>query len=353
VPPRLALIQLLTREGNARDAVTAADAAQSALPGNLQVTSALGAAQLAAGNANQAVATFQRVVQAQQQSAPALIRLAEAQAASQDIPNAIISTRKAMALQPNDPTAWLLLTRLMLVSGHPDDAIAEARKLQKEQPDRAFGYALEGEILAAQKKWSEAAAVYQKAYARAPVAGIAARTYMVLANAGDANGATQLADKWNAAHPKDVTLRVASAQMSQVRKDIPRAIAQYRAALEVDPDNVQVLNNLAWLLQEQGGQDAAARDYAERAYRSQPLNPSVMDTLALTLLKAGDKARGTQLLRMASNLDPRNSDIRLHLVQALSTSGDKSGARREAEPLLKLAPSATARVEAEKVLSTL
>jgi len=63
--------------------------------------------------------------------------------------------------------------------------------------------------------------------------------------------------------------------------------------------------------------------------------------------------RGTQLLRMASNLDPRNSDIRLHLVQALSTSGDKSGARREAEPLLKLAPSATARVEAEKVLSTL
>jgi Tfp pilus assembly protein PilF len=225
--------------------------------------------------------------------------------------------------------------------------------MQKEQPDRPFGYALEAEILAAQKKWPDAAALYQKAYARAPVPGIAARTYIVLVSAGEANAAAQLADKWNAAHPKDVTLRVASAQMSQLRKDVPHAIAQYRAALEIDPNNVQVLNNLAWLLLQQGGQDAAAHDYAERAYRQTPMNPSVMDTLAMTLLKSGDKARGTQLLRMASNLDPRNSDIRLHLVQALSSSGDKSGARKEAQPLLKLAPSATARVEAEKLLSTL
>jgi Tfp pilus assembly protein PilF len=174
---------------------------------------------------------------------------------------------------------------------------------------------------------------------------------VLLSNAGDANGAAQFADKWNAAHPKDVSLRVAAAQISQLRNDNARAIAQYRAALEIDPNNVQVLNNLAWLLQQ--GKDASARDYAERAYRQAPLNPSVMDTLALTLLQSGDKARGTQLLRMASNLDPRNNEIRLHLVQALSTSGDKTGARREAEPLLKLDPAASARVEAEKALSTL
>jgi Flp pilus assembly protein TadD len=78
-----------------------------------------------------------------------------------------------------------------------------------------------------------------------------------------------------------------------------------------------------------------------------------MDTLALTLLPTSDKSRGLQLLRMAANLDPRNNEIRLHLVQALSTSGDKSGARREAQPLLKLDPSSSARIEAEKVLSTL
>src|SRR5205085_1313241 len=109
--------------------------------------------------------TFQRLAQAQPQDAAPLLRLAEAQAASKDTNGAIATARKAIALQPAEPSSWLLLTKLMLSVGRADEAIAEARKLQKEQPDRAFGYALEGEILAAQRKWTDAAAAYQRGLA--------------------------------------------------------------------------------------------------------------------------------------------------------------------------------------------
>ena len=47
------------------------------------------------------------------------------------------------------------------------DALAEARKVQKSQPDKATGYAIEGEVLAAQKKWTEAAAAFQGGLATA------------------------------------------------------------------------------------------------------------------------------------------------------------------------------------------
>jgi len=128
-------------------------------------------------------------------------------------------------------------------------------------------------------------------------------------------------------------------------------VAQYRAALEIEPENVIVLNNLAWILNE--AKDPAAKDFAERAYRAAPFNPSVMDTLGLILASGSDVARGTQLLRMASNLAPNDPQIRLHLGAAQAKTGDKTGARATLEPLTKLDAGSPVRVEAEKTLSSL
>jgi tetratricopeptide (TPR) repeat protein len=213
-----------------------------------------------------------------------------------------------------------------------------------------MGLMLEGEILGGQGNWAPAAAAYRKAFAAQPSPAVAARTYLVLLKSGAAQEAASFADKWNREHPKDVTVRIAAAEQRQLAKDARGAITQYRAALELDPDNVIVLNNLAWLLQQE--KDPSAHEYAERAFRLAPFNPGVMDTLALTLLSRGETARGVQLLQMASNLAPRNLEIRLHLGRALVSTGDKAGARRELEPLLKLEAGSPVRSQAEQILSS-
>jgi FimV-like protein len=56
---------------------------------------------------------------------------------------------------------------------------------------------------------------------------------------------------------------------------------------------------------------------------------------------------------MASNLAPRQGEIRLHLARALLESGDKTGARKELTELTKLDKASPIRVEAEKLLTTL
>jgi putative PEP-CTERM system TPR-repeat lipoprotein len=348
--PRLALVNLAMRDRDVKAALAAAEAAQAALPSDPQVIAALATAQGAAGNTNAAVETFRRAAQAQPRSAEALVRLAQAQAANHDLNGGIDTARKATTLQPGDATAWLTLAKLMLAAGRPDDALAEARRLQQAPQGQAMGLMLEGEILAGQGKWPQAATAYRKAYAARPVPAIAGRAYSVLVRAGATQEAAAVAERWNREHPKDVTLRIAAAEQSQARKDVTAAVAQYRSALEIDPDNVIVLNNLAWLLQQ--NKDPAAYEYAERAYRLAPFSPAVLDTLGLTLIDKGDAARGTQLLRMASNLSPRSGDIRLHLGRALANGGDKSGARRELEPLLKLDAGSPLRSQAEQILAS-
>ena len=350
VRPRLALINYF---GNLRDpkaGLDAAKAAQTAFPDDAQVLEALGAAQRAAGQTDEALATFKRLVQLQPQNAMALMRLADVQVAQKDYSAAIASLRKVIAVEPDQGRALVALAKTFVMSGHPEDAIAEARKLQKDRPKRALGYALEGEVLAAQAKWPQAAAAYREAIAREPIPVLAVRRYEALQKVGAAD-ASAFAAQWAKEHPTDVTLFAYLGQQSLARKDYRGAITNYQAAVKLDPDNPVILNNLAWALAETG--DPKAREYAATAYRQAPFNPNVIDTLGWAEVQIGDAQKGVELLRAASNLAPGNIDIRLHLAKGLIKTGDKAGAKKALEPLSKLDAASPARAEYDKLLSGL
>jgi predicted Zn-dependent protease len=235
-----------------------------------------------------------------------------------------------------------------LASGKPDDALGEARRLQRERPDAPIGYALEGEVYAAQKKFPEAIAAMQKALAKQPSTNFAARIYTMLGNSSKSADAAAFANRWIKDHPKDAMFRTAVGQHKQAIGDAAGAIAEYRAALDADADNITALNNLAWMLGEQGKPEA--HDFAERAYRMSPLNPNVINTYGWVLLKQ-DPKRGLALLRMASALAPNDPQLRLILARGLAQTGDKAGARRELELVAKR--NTPAKAEAEKMLREL
>jgi putative PEP-CTERM system TPR-repeat lipoprotein len=348
---RLALIAYDMRRRDAKAAIAAAQAALSAIPNNAQLTEALGASQLAGNEPNQAIETFKSLVQLQPQNPLVLLRLAEAQVAIKDYAGAIENERKALVLKPDLPQALVGLAKTYLLSGHPESAIDEARRLQKQQPGKAAGYALEGELFRVQKKWPEATTAFASAMSREPSPLLATRYYATLLASGKSAEAAKVSNQWMQQHPKDPTFPLLLAGQAQAKKDFAAAISGYRKVLEIDPDNIVALNNLAWSLAESN--DPTAREYAERAHRLAPFNPGVLDTLGWTLARTGDAKRGTQLLLMASRLAPAQADIRLHLAKALAESGDKAGARREIAELTKLDKSSPIRIEAEKLSATL
>ena len=279
VRAQLSLVAFFNQQRDAKAALAAARAAESAFPGNAQVLEALGMAQQAAGDNNQALETLTKAAKLEPQNPVPLLRLAAVQATLKDFDGAIGTLHRAIALQPDQIATWSLLSGVYAASGRLEAGLADGRKLQKEFPRRAVGFAVEGDLLNAQKKFADAATAYQNGLAREPIPVLSLRLYMTLQAAGKPEQANAMAQRWQKDHPKDVLLRNFQGQQNVRANDFRAAARQFQAVLDVDPENAVALNNLAWVLNELG--DPKALLYAEHASALAPFAPSVMDTHGL------------------------------------------------------------------------
>lgn len=347
VSARLALIQYLASQKDWKAALNAAQAAQAAIPDTPSILEAMAALQQAAGENNLAVETYGQLAKLSGDNPLPLIKMAGVQSTLKDYSGAITSLKAALALAPDSSAVWVSLATAYMNANRIEEGLADARRLQKERPSKAAGFALEGELQAARKQIPEAAAAYRNALARGPVPYSVIRQYTLLSTLDKADEAKALAQKWLKDNPKDVQVRAFLGQERLAKGDYKGAVPLYRAALENDPNNVMLLNNLAWSLAESN--DPKAVEVAERAYRIAPKVPEVADTYGWILVQKGDTARGIELLRQAVELAPKDAEKRLHLAQALLKSGDKPGARKELEVVAK-ADSPQSRAKAEQLL---
>lgn len=133
--------------------------------------------------------------------------------------------------------------------------------------------------------------------------------------AGDPDAA-RFAERARFPHPQALAKTLADADAAMKAGNWGNAIAFYERIMAVtDGKNPLVLNNLAYA-QGQVGNKTAALDYAQRALAVDPGNPSVMDTVAMLLVETGgDRTRALSLLRAAVQKAPRNETIRAHLAQ--------------------------------------
>lgn len=348
---RLALISYLARQKDWKAALAAAQAAQAAIADPpAALLEATAGVQLAAGEKNQALETYGRLAKLQPDNPLPLMRAAGIHAGLKNYDAAIAALTSARAAAPDNSTIWVLLAALYFEANKVEEGFAEGRRLQKDPPTRTAGYALEAELFAMQKKIAEAVSAYRAALAREPIPFAVIRLHGLLTAMGKPDEAASLTQKWLKEHPKDVPVRTYLGQQSIAKGDYKAAVTYFRAAVEIAPENVAVLNDLAWSLSEV--KDAKAAEYAERAYRIAPNSAAVANTYGWVLVQRGDTAKGIPLLRRAVDLDPADADRRLYLAKGLIASGDKPAARKELEIVVK-ADSASARTQAEQLLKDL
>jgi putative PEP-CTERM system TPR-repeat lipoprotein len=347
VGARLALINYYASRKNFTVALTAAQAAQAAIPDNPAILDLLASVQQSAGETNQAIETYTRLSKLQPDNPGPLIRLARIQASQKNYEAAIAFLKSARIAAPDNPTVWSALAGTYYDATRADEGLAEARRLQKEMPAQAAGYVLEADILALQKKMPEAAAAYRAALVRQAPPLVVVRLYALLNAQNKGDEAAAVAQKWLADHPSDATVRAYLGQRKLESKDYKVAARYFREAVDIDPSNASMLNNLAWSLMETN--DPKALDYAERAYRIAPGDAAVVNTYGSILVQRGDLAQGIRHLRRSVALDPADSALRLSLARALIKNGDKDGARKELEVVAKT-KSAADKSEAEQLL---
>jgi putative PEP-CTERM system TPR-repeat lipoprotein len=348
---RLALISYLGRTKDPKGALAAALAARTAIPNDLRILDAVGIAQLSAGETGQSIATFNTLVTALPESPRPLLHLARAQVVAKDYDGAIGSLRRAMALRPDQVGLQGDIAAVHLAAGNPDEALKQARSLQAARPKEAVGFALEGELYAHQKKYSEAANAYAEALKRQATAPIALRLLVLLEAAGRTADGAKVASSWLRDHPKEVSVRLHLAGADLRKKDLSAASKAYREVLAIDPNNLLALNNLAWILGEM--KDPGALGLAEKAYALEPRNAAIADTLGWLLVERGDAKRGVEILAKAAAAAPDALEIRMHYAKALLKSGDKPGARAELEAVAGASGESRFKTEAAELLKQL
>jgi uncharacterized protein (TIGR03790 family) len=117
--------------------------------------------------------------------------------------------------------------------------------------------------------------------------------------------------------------------------DYEKAVTRYRRVLEIAPNNVVVLNNLAYIVGVRQKNTKEALPYAEAAYAANR-HPSTADTLAWILHLAGENNRAFTLLTEAVQGAPQNATLRYHYAAVLEATGDAVRARQELAQALQL-----------------
>jgi Tfp pilus assembly protein PilF len=146
----------------------------------------------------------------------------------------------------------------------------------------------------------------------------------------------QILEEATAREKRLIPATISLALMYEQSGEYDKAIERYRTVLEAVPNNVVVLNNLAYALAVRKNLPQEALPLAEKAYALVPRNASLSDTLAWVLHLGGNDRRASGLLAEAIQLAPQNAEMHLHAAIVHSALGENDEAQQELAKALQL-----------------
>lgn len=331
--------------GHPEDAAAYLAAALAQQPGDAELASALARAQIEAGAPDAALETLGPWADAAD-TAPEriLAALAVSNAAAGDLDRAAAFHA---ARTDRFPSANSFTDRATFLIAREDfdgagAVLDEAVTALPDVPDLRLQ---QGRLLAAQKDYGAAQAAFAVGLALAPDdRGLLRNASAVSRRLGDLDAARDLAAQAAAAPDADAGDHVWLGVVAAESGDTPAAVAAYRAALEIDADNVFALNNLAALLTEDTPGEAVA--LARRAVESVGPEPAFMDTLGWALHHDGnlDEARAAFETSLADRPDAAVTQYRFG--RTLDALGDRDAARAAYARALEIDPDFDGAVDA-------
>jgi tetratricopeptide (TPR) repeat protein len=155
---------------------------------------------------------------------------------------------------------------------------------------------------------------------------------------GDPGGAIQSLQKARETLPDNIVVLSTLALVLDGANRKPEAKLVYDATLKLDPNNGVVLNNLAFLVAESGGDLDDALTKAQRAKQLLPNLSEISDTLGWIYLKKNLSQNAIEIFKDLVVKQPNHSTYRFHLGMAYSQQGDRTKALDQLREALKYNP---------------
>jgi cellulose synthase operon protein C len=345
------LADLYLRTGEVDKALTVAKEVQLGAQENPMVLGLVARAQMAKGDSKSARQTLTDMARYANFDPAAQFEVARLQLAAGNNSGAAYSLDKALSSQPDLLPALVMRAEIDIRQKEFAKAEQRIKQIGEKADGGAVALRLQGDLAMVRGQHAAALTAYGNALKKEDNAEMALRLYSAQVAAGDMAKAVAFLDKWQKSHPDNIAVLRTVGDADRQLGNYVAARAAYEKVLKLQPDNGQVLNNLALTAQAQN--DKAATGFAERAYALRPNDPAVIDTLGWLLLQQGQVDRALALLRDARLRDSTDPEIRYHLASALAKSGRKTEAREEIAQALKLNATFSAAGDARKLQAEL
>jgi len=216
-------------------------------------------------------------------------------------------------------------------------AVEQARKIIEKHPKSARGYMVLGSIYESRKDYAQA---INEVISGLRVDSSNAQALVYLGNLYEASrdypqAMTAYEDACRKKPDFVPALFAQGALLDQTGKK-KESMDKYRRVLEKSDSYVPALNNLAYLCASGYGSKEEALRLAISAFKHEPGNAGVMDTLGFALLKNSRLEDARKVLEKAVYLLPDNPTVTYHLALTYKESGDKANAVKMLQKALSM-----------------
>jgi len=303
---------------------------------------------MAKGQYNRAVPVFESLIELLPEQAIGYYLNALNQLKLGQKQDARASLHRAHELMPEDLNVMVILARVELDTGDYEQAMKLSEVIKEVAPQSPAGYEIEGDALMGLQRYQQALDAYDAAWNQ-----VQARTLLIkrfranLRVSNDDSVYSPLLD-WLVRHPDDVQVRVVLATTYDANDQTEKAVPHYEKILEVQPDNLAALNDLAFIYNAKG--DPRALGLAERAYTINATLPAILDTYGWILLNSGQTDKALRLLTEAAEGLPNIPEVSYHYAVALYKAGRHEQAYERLSELLSTSEDFEGRPEAQLLI---
>ena len=148
-----------------------------------------------------------------------------------------------------------------------------------------------------------------------------------LSNQEQIDAAWQLTEQALEQFPEDLNLLYTRAMLAEKRGDLAQLERDLRFVIEREPDNAMAINALGYTLADRTDRYQEALSLIEQAYRLNPEDPAILDSLGWVNYRLGNLQQAETQLRKALERFP-DHEVAAHLGEVLWAAGKQQDARR-------------------------
>ncbi|WP_448565169.1 XrtA/PEP-CTERM system TPR-repeat protein PrsT [Thalassotalea ganghwensis] len=153
---------------------------------------------------------------------------------------------------------------------------------------------------------------------------------------GQQKKALTVLQEYSTKHPDNVAVKALISEYL-LTDETEKALANYYLLLKKHPDNVVLLNNIAWGELHLGNADKAL-GYSRQAKELAPANVAVLDTFGEIHVALGNIEKAVEVFNQALQISPDNVEVMLSLANAHLLNNNKEKARELVAKLNNISP---------------